>query len=143
MFNYWSTPPSLTRISILLLILGVFGCSSPEERAKSYYERGLSFLQKGDPSKASLDFRNALKIKDDYIPALFSLGQAEEQLGHFDNAVRIYLNVAERDSKHVDARLHLTSISLAAGLLDVAAKFSDQAYALASSNAGVLALKAV
>ena len=46
-------------LSVLLL-----GCDSPEERAQSYYEKGKVLLEKGDPVKATLEFKNALKAQE-------------------------------------------------------------------------------
>ena len=130
--------------TVVAAVLGfalLSGCSSPEEQAKAYYERGLKLVEQGEPVKASLEFRNALKIKDDYIPALYALGEVEAQQEHFDNAARLFLNVTERDSAHVQARVRLASLLIAANQLDDSLKFVDQAYALAPTDPSVLTLK--
>jgi tetratricopeptide (TPR) repeat protein len=127
---------------ILLSLFAMTGCKSPEERAQAYYENGVKLLKQGDPIRASLEFRNALRVKDNFVPALYSLGLAEEQQGHFDSAAKIYLAVRERSPDHVDSRVHIASMLAMAGQFDDAQKFADEAYSLAPSDPKVLALKA-
>ena len=92
--------------------------------------------------KASLEFRNALKIQEGFVPALYSLGLAQEQMNRPEDAAKLFFAVTERAPEHVDARVHLATILLAYGQTDQALKFADEAYALAPSDAKVLALKA-
>src|SRR4029079_14305939 len=118
-----------TRWFLVLLSLSFLaGCKSHEERAQDYYQSGLQLLEQKQPAKAALEFRNALKIKDDFVPALYSLGLAEEQQGHYDTAIRNFVAVGERDPKHLGARIRLASLLLGAGQLDDALKFADEAY---------------
>ena len=134
-----------TWVIMLLALLGLFtvtACDSADERAQTYYEKGIKLLERGDPTKASLEFRNALKHKEGFVPALYSLGVAQQQIGHVDDAAKLYFNVIERAPENVDARVNLASILLNSGQLDDALKFADQAYALAPSEPAVLSLKA-
>ena len=141
----------VTRLARLPALIGLFsalaafvlaGCDSADERAQKYYEHGVELLDQGDPVKASLEFRNALKLKKEYVPALFSLGQAEQRQGHIDRAGQLYYSVTQLAPDHVEARIALANILLFAGKLDDAQKYVDEAYALAASDARVLALKA-
>src|SRR5262245_42935646 len=120
------------------LCLTLVACGSPEDRAEAYYKHGQELLAKGDPVKASLEFRNALKLKPNFVPARFSLGQIDEQNGNFESAVRSFLSVSERSPEDIQSRLHLAAILSAVGQLANAAKFADEAYALAKSNPEVL-----
>jgi len=126
----------------LLSVLAITACDSPEERAQSYYEKGIKLLEKGDPVKASLEFRNALKIQQGFIPALYSLGLAQERMGQLNDAAKIFYAVTERAPDHVDSRIHLATILMMYGQTGEAIKFADQAYALAPAEARVLTLKA-
>ena len=45
------------------------GCSSPEQKAQNYYERGMQFLSQQDYVKAGIEFRNALQLKKDLVGA--------------------------------------------------------------------------
>ena len=134
---------SAGRLIFVLFSLAVFsGCDSPEERAQAHYERGVELVAQGEPEKASLEFRNALKLKEDLVPALMSLGRLERQKNRFQQAARIFASAAERLPEHVEARVELARILLLAGQLDEAHKYADQAYVLASTNTEVLVLKA-
>ena len=138
--------PNLRIKAPLFLVISAFAaltaCGSAEQRAQSYYDQGVKLVQQGELVKASLEFRNALKIKGNFVPALYSLGQVEEQQGHFDNAAQAYDAVTEQDPGNLNSRVRLAYILLAAGRLDEALKLADQALALAGSDPGVLALKA-
>ena len=131
--------------SLAILMLGLAflsGCDSAEKRATAYYENGVKLAASGEPVKASLEFRNALKLNKDYVDALFALGKVEEQQGHFDAAAKIYVAVAEHEPNHVQARVRLVYILTAAGLLDKAQEYADQAFALADTDPSVLVAKA-
>src|SRR5690606_31945919 len=98
-------------------------------------------VKEGDPVKASLEFRNALQLKDDHVPAMYALAEIEEGQGKLEGAVGLYRNIVERDQKHVVARVHLARILLLGGQVDAALKHADEDYAIDSKSAAVLALK--
>jgi len=130
---------------LLIILFGLFAlsaCDSAEERVESHYKRGLELVEQGEHLKASLEFRNALKLNDKHTSALHSLAKTEQQLGRLRQAAGIYLRVVEADPQHVDARVALANILLLAGQLDEALKFANQAHGLASTNPTVLVLKA-
>ena len=133
---------SAGRSTLALVALAfLVGCDSPEERAQSHFERGTELVQQNEPAKAKLEFRNALKLKEGFVPALFALGQLEKREARHEQAARLFAGVVERAPEHVEARVELARILLLAGRFDQALKYTDQAYALASSNPEVLVLK--
>jgi Tfp pilus assembly protein PilF len=70
-------PTVIRRVTLLLAVVLVAGCSSPEDKAQSYYERGQQFLSKQDYVKAAIEFKNALQIKKDLIGAWRGLLEVE------------------------------------------------------------------
>ena len=126
----------------LLCVLVLAGCNSTEERAQAHYERGVELAAKGEPAKAGLEFRNALKLKNDFVDALYALGEVEERQGHFENASKFYFSVTERAPQQVKARVKLAYILLAAGNADEALKFANQAIAITEDDPSVLVVKA-
>ena len=70
---------AIRRVLLLLAVLLVAGCGSPEERAQSYYERGMKLLAQHDDVKASIEFRNALQLKKDMVGAWRALAEIEER----------------------------------------------------------------
>lgn len=135
---------TLKWVSLAGMVLVISSCSSSEEKAQSYYENGLKLAAAGEPVKAGLEFRNALKLNDALIDALFQLGLVEEQQGHFDTAARIFVSVAEKDPQHALSRVRLAYILLAAGQADQALKYAEQAREVAPQDQqAVVAMAAV
>ena len=99
-------------------------------------------MKQGDLVKANVEFRQAIQLKADFVPAIYALATVLEQQANFDGALNQFRNAAERDPKQVDARVHLSRLLLAGNQLDTALRYADEAYALAESNPDVLALKA-
>ena len=77
----WSLNTAFTIMRRAILLAGIIfvaGCSSPEEKAQNYYERGMQFLSQQDYVKAGIEFRNALQLKKDLVGAWRGLLQIEE-----------------------------------------------------------------
>ena len=82
-----------------LIVLAVSGCSSKEERAKSYYDHGMQLLAEHDNAKASIEFKNAVKLKKDYVAAWLALAQIEELNRNVAGEVAYLRTVVELDPK--------------------------------------------
>ena len=131
------------KFSALLLSLALLaGCDSAEEKAQSYYERAMSTMAAGDLDKAALDFRNALKLDQNYTEAQLGLARLEEQRRNYETAASLYHRIAQRDAKNVEARVKLAQIMLASQQPESAATYADQAYRLEPSDPRVLAARA-
>ncbi len=131
------------KIIVGLFVAGLLvGCSSSEERATEHFERGKELLADGESVKASLEFRNALQLKEGYPEAAFALAEVEEGQGHLDGAARLYASVAEQWPKDVKSRLRLTYILLTAGQTEDASKFVEEALAISPSDPNALVMKA-
>jgi len=63
------------RAIALCALLLLAGCGSAED----HYQRGMKLLDQKDYVKAGLEFRNAVKLKKDLIPAWRELSQIEER----------------------------------------------------------------
>lgn len=120
----------VTYFALSLGVLFLAGCSSSEERAENHYKRGLELVEVGELTKASLEFRNALKLKSDHVEALFAFGEIQERQREIQAAYRVYTAVAEQDLEHIPARLKLTYMLLSANQIEAARKFLDEALAL-------------
>ena len=52
------------RLALLILtLLPVAACGSPEDRAKSYYDEGMKLMAVNDNARAAVEFKNAVKVK--------------------------------------------------------------------------------
>ncbi len=125
----------------LCLILVVAGCSSPEERAEKYYQKGMALLEK-DPDKAKLEFQNALQIKKSMPKALYALGLIAEGKGDFKSTFGLMKEVLEREPNNINALVKTGQILLAAGKIDIALERSNKALGIDKNNISALNLRA-
>ena len=131
------------RLALLILILlPVAGCGSPEDRAKSYYDEGMKLMAANDNARAAVEFKNAVKVKKDYIPAWLALAKIEEVNHNFAGMVPPLRTVVELDPKDVADRLKLARILILSGATDEALKLVNEANDIDAHNADVLGAKA-
>ena len=64
------------------------GLGSPEDRAQSYYERGMKLLSQQDYVKASIEFKNALQLKKDLVGAWRGLAEIEDAQSNLEGPDR-------------------------------------------------------
>ena len=141
-FNKSTFKAVLIQACLILSALQLAACSSREERAKNYYEHGMSYLAKQDYVKARIELRNALQLNTNMLDAWRGLAKIDE---HDRNAAALaesLRRIVELDAKDVDARQQLAKIYLLSGRFDTALKLSNEAAEIDPQNAGVLALKA-
>src|SRR6516225_11351494 len=113
-------PVALRRTLLLLAVVLIAGCSSPEEKAQSYYERGMKLLSQQDFVKASIEFKNALQNKKNLVGAWRGLLEIEEHNKNFQGSIPILQTIVELDSKDVSSRLKLGRLLLLSGGTDQA-----------------------
>jgi tetratricopeptide (TPR) repeat protein len=131
----------MKRFPILcLLALCLGACSSAEKRAERYYESGKKLLATHDVQRAAIEFKNAVRLKKDMLPAWRGLAEADELDHRWAELVPVLRTIVELDPKDVDAKLKLANLLLYGGA-------ADQALAIVkdlddTANANILALKA-
>lgn len=123
------------------LILNVSSCSSPEEKAEKYYQKGMALLEK-DPEKARLEFQNALQMKKSFPKATYALGLIAESKGDFKTTYALMNEVVEKDPKNIDALVKTGQILLAGGKVDLALERSNKAFEIDKNNVSALNLRA-
>ncbi|MCP4618185.1 MAG: tetratricopeptide repeat protein [Bradyrhizobium sp.] len=132
----------LTRATPVLLLLFLSSCGTPEEKAQDHYRRGTELIAKNDLARARLEFRNAVQLKDDFVPAWRSIAKLEEQQQNWPAANAALRQIARLDQKDTDARLQLSSMALFSGRFQEALEWVDAAVAIDGTNARTLALRA-
>jgi tetratricopeptide (TPR) repeat protein len=132
------------RIVILAMAAALLatGCSSPEEKAQRFTQHGMELLKEGNLVKAQLEFRNALQINANLVPALYGMAEIAELRGQWDQMYGLLNKVVELDAKHLDAQLKLGRLMLAANQLDKALNVGNAMNALAPEDPNVLAFRA-
>ena len=127
-----------------LLVSAVFlaGCSSPEEKAARFVERGDELLAEGKVEKAAIEYKNALQIKPKLVDAWYGLAVVMEKQSKWKEMFKFLDKVLNLDSKHVSSIVKQGKIYLAAGNLDKAVIASDESFTLAPEDVDVLTFRA-
>jgi tetratricopeptide (TPR) repeat protein len=137
---------SVRRLAAALIIFGSLAgaaCSSPEERAQSHYERGVEMLKKQDYAHAGVEFKSALQLKSNMVPAWLGLAQVGEHDQNWADVGKILRKVAELDPKNVDVRVRFARLMLLGGDFEQALKVANEAEQIEDRNAAVRALKGI
>lgn len=135
------TRPGAPLAAALAAFLALAACESPEERVERHYQRGLELVEAGDDERARLEFRNALKIREDHAPSLRAFAETQERAGDIGGATRRWRAAAEADETDPEARIRLAQILALGGALDEAEAFAESALALAPENPDALAAR--
>lgn len=125
----------------LLIAINVAGCSSPEERAEKYYQKGMGLLET-NPDKAKLEFQNALQVKKNMTKAMYGLALASERKGDWKATFVLLNQVINQQPNHIEALVKTGQILLAGGKLDIALERSNKALGIDKNNVGALNLRA-
>src|SRR5215471_6644476 len=113
MIRSFDVPFTALRRAILVLTVFLVGCSSPEDKAQSYYEQGMKLLSQQDYVKAGIEFKNALQNKKDLLGAWRGLLEIELHNRNLQGQVQILRTIVELDPNDVEAKLKLGSFLLA------------------------------
>jgi tetratricopeptide (TPR) repeat protein len=140
-----SSRAARTAIFALLTIgaLHVSGCASQEDRARAYYESGMKLLAQKDAARASIEFRNAVKLKRDLVEAWRELAQIEEGNRRWDAVIPILRTLVELQPADVSTKLKLARLLILAGSTEEALKLVNAAGDIDARNGEVLAVKAL
>jgi cellulose synthase operon protein C len=126
---------------VILSIVGLAGCGSPETKAQNYYERGMALIAKNDDLNARLELLNAVKYKADKVEvwrALAGIDERTKAQSLFTDLRRI----VELDPNDLDARLKLVRILVVGGAAEAALKILDVAKEGDKPSADLHALRA-
>ena len=122
--------------------LAIAGCDSVEDRIERHYARGLELIEKDDPKRAALEFRNAVRLDENHAPSRFEIAKLYEADGELRAAMGNYRLVADLDPQHLQARLRLAQLLILANALEDARTYVDEAVAIAPEDPDALAMLA-
>src|SRR6266571_5010738 len=133
---------NVRRFLLISTVLLVAGCGSAEDRAQSYYERGMKLLSQQEYVKAGIEFKNALQLKKDLVGAWRGMAQIEEHNKNLDALTTIRRTIIELDPKDVATKVQLAKVMLLGNRLDDALNMVNAASEVDPRNADALAIKA-
>jgi len=110
----------LKYLILLVAVMISFGCSGPEAKKMSFFEKGKTYFEQKDYQKAKLEFKNAIQIDPKFIEAIFMLGQSELRENDLKSAFAHFRKVVEMDSTHLGAQFQLAKLFFAAQQVDKA-----------------------
>ena len=130
------------RCFVIVPVLLVSACGSPEQRAQSYYDRGMALIEKKDDFAARLELLKAVKYKSDKIEVWRALAGINERVKAYQFLFDDLRRIVELDPNDVEARTKLGKMLLGGGAPEAALKIVEGGGAAVNKNADLLALKA-
>ncbi|MEM6537325.1 MAG: tetratricopeptide repeat protein [Pseudomonadota bacterium] len=124
------------------LIVMLSSCASPEERVAGFTKSGDALIEKGEPEKALLQYKNALQIDEGYLPALRGVVRGMEALESPGQIPSVLERIVELDKSDVASRVRLAKSLVLGGALLQAKDYIDQALEIEPRNANALAVSA-
>lgn len=103
---------------------------TPVEQAAPVFEKGNDYFNEGDKERAIDEFKKALQIQPDYLPATFNMAVALGDLGRFAEAEKVLLDVVERDASIVETYNSLGYVYYKQGNFDKARQHFEKALEL-------------
>jgi tetratricopeptide (TPR) repeat protein len=137
-----SSFPAIRKTFLVLTLLQVAGCGSPEDRARSYYENGMKLFSAHENAKAALELKNAVRLKRDLIGAWKVLAEIDETSRNWPGVVTDLRTIVDLTPNDVSARLKLGKILLLAGSSNEALGLANAGIEIDNRNADLHALKA-
>lgn len=132
----------LKNIILILCLLGLSACSSPEDKANKFYENGMQLLEKGELVKANVEFRNALQLNRKLTKAIWGQVLISEKQNKPRQQYQLLNTVLINDPEHLEALVKLGRLLLLAGQLDKALEKSDLSIKIDNQDLSVLSLRA-
>lgn len=126
----------------LFIVIQLAGCTSQQDRARNYYNRGMKLFADHDNARAAIEFRNAVRLKPDLIDAWRPLAQIDETSRNWPRFVTDMRAIVALAPNDASVRLKLGKLLLFAGLPEEALSVANTGLDLDSRNAQLHALKA-
>ena len=130
------------RATLILALIGMTACSSPEDKANKFYENGILLLEKNELIKADVEFRNALQLNPKMSKAIWGQVTIAEKKGNYSKQYKLLNTFLSHEPEHIEALVKVGRILLAAGQIDKALEKSDLLMTINNEEASVVSLRA-
>ena len=92
---------------LLAAVIFLAGCTNPEQAKADHVARGEAYLKQSKFQEASIEFRNAIQIDDQFAQAHWGLAQAFEGLERFPEMLDELRKTVTQDKENLEARVKL------------------------------------
>ena len=144
--DFWDMKKMMKQMALvsgmLVLLVTLVGCSSPEEKAVGYIANANELFQEGELKKAEIEYKNALQINQNLPDAWFGLARIHESKRQWKRTYAVLNKLRELAPSHVEGRLMLGELMLASNQFDQALTDATEILELAPDNAGAHSLMA-
>jgi tetratricopeptide (TPR) repeat protein len=127
---------------VLLPLVLLSGCGSPEQRSQDNFDKGMALLQKGDDLNARVALATSLKFNSNRVEAWRALAGINERLKDYAGLFQDLRRIVELDRNDIDTRLRLARIMVANNGNDAALKLLEGANEGDQSRADIHAIRA-
>ena len=126
--------PFGTAVVLVISILILSACSSPEQKKAKFLATGKQLLEKKDYQRAILQFKNALQLDPKSAEAHYQLAQAYLGAGGMQQAASELYKATELDPKHAKAQLTLAELMAGSSNKELVAEAYKRASAVAGAS---------
>ncbi len=130
---------------ILFVLLNLYllqACTSKEEAAEKFYNRGQAFYEKGELEKARIEFLNAIQRRPQYAQAYYALGLLAKDS---NNVPLIFENMSiamKLDDSNIEARIDVAQLLVYSQRFEEAIEITEEILVLDSNNIDGIRIKA-
>ncbi|WP_083225664.1 tetratricopeptide repeat protein [Neptunicoccus sediminis] len=125
-----------------ITVVTLVACQSPEEKAESFYQSGLSLMEAGDLDRAAIEFLNVFQHNNLHKDARRKLADIRLEQGNLGAAYGQYLRLIEQYPDTPEVRLILARVALDTNNWDEARRHGEAAIALVPEDPEAQALAA-
>jgi tetratricopeptide (TPR) repeat protein len=133
----------MRKSALLLAILLLSGCRSPEERLAEHLERAQGYFDEEKWNEAKIEYLNVVQIAPDNADGHYKLAEVLWKLENYGEARWQYKETVRLDPGNVPARLQLARIELALQRGKEAQEHVDAVLELQSENVDALLLHGI
>jgi tetratricopeptide (TPR) repeat protein len=129
-------------VLVLFVALGVLpGCESSKDKAARYLASALELIEKGDPQRALVEFRNIFALDPDNREARMAYGALMQSSGNLAEAYVQYQHVSDRNPDDVEALMAGARLAASLERWPEAGKLAAAALALQPDEPAMLGVK--
>ncbi|MGC0225947.1 tetratricopeptide repeat protein [Pseudooceanicola nitratireducens] len=131
----------MKKIFVIALLLLASACDSAEDRAKEHLSSAVEYVEAGDPDRAVIELRNALKLDPKNHDALLMMAEIQKERGNVQGAFNNYRRLVEAFPEDPAGNRELALIAFQANQFTDAERYLDKAEELTPGDSELAAIR--